>query len=93
MTALYLLLAAAAGAVLPVQAGVTYYILIDGVNGVTGRLQLNYSLVTTSILKPLGMGLDNSALEAVKRWKFQPGTLHGQPVPVIYNLTVNFRLQ
>jgi TonB family protein len=39
------------------------------------------------------LGLDQQALDAVKRWKFRPGTLNGQPVPVIYNLTVNFRLQ
>jgi periplasmic protein TonB len=39
------------------------------------------------------MGLDLQALEAVRKWKFKPGTLNGQPVPVIYNLTVNFRLQ
>lgn len=45
------------------------------------------------VLKPLPLGLDLAALEAVKRWKFRPGTLNGQPVPVYYNLTVNFQLQ
>jgi protein TonB len=45
------------------------------------------------VLKPLPLGLDMAALEAVKRWKFRPGTLNGQPVPVYYNLTVNFQLQ
>ncbi|HEX6083094.1 MAG TPA: energy transducer TonB [Thermoanaerobaculia bacterium] len=45
------------------------------------------------VLKPLPLGLDTAALEAVKRWKFRPGTLNGQPVPVYYNLTVNFQLQ
>lgn len=44
------------------------------------------------VLKPLPLGLDTAALEAVKRWKFRPGTLNGQPVPVYYNLTVNFQL-
>jgi len=29
----------------------------------------------------------------VKRWKFKPGTLNGEPVDVIFNLTVNFTLQ
>jgi protein TonB len=45
------------------------------------------------VLKPLPLGLDLAALEAVKKWKFRPGTLNGQPVPVYYNLTVNFQLQ
>jgi protein TonB len=39
------------------------------------------------------MGLDQEALRAIKLWKFRPGTLNGQPVPVYYNLTVNFRLE
>ncbi len=43
------------------------------------------------VLKPLPYGLDQAALDAVKQWKFRPGTLNGQPVDVIFNLTVNFR--
>ena len=45
------------------------------------------------VLKPLPFGLDAAALHAVRQWKFQPGTLNGQPVPVYYNLTVNFRIE
>jgi protein TonB len=45
------------------------------------------------VLKGLPLGLDTAAIEAVKKWRFKPGTLNGAPVPVIYNLTVNFRLQ
>lgn len=45
------------------------------------------------IIKGLPMGLENEALNAVKRWKFRPGTLNGQPVPVYFNLSVNFRLE
>ena len=62
--------------------------------GLQDRLETFYGDVTDArVLKPLPLGLDQSALEAVKRWKFKPGTLNGQPVPVIYNLTVIFRLQ
>ena len=45
------------------------------------------------VLKPLGFGLDVAALNAVRQWKFKPGTLNGEPVPVYYNLTVNFRIE
>ena len=41
--------------ILPVEAGKTNYILVDGVNGVTGILQLNYSLATTTLIKSLGV--------------------------------------
>jgi TonB family C-terminal domain len=43
------------------------------------------------VLKPLAF-LSDSALDAVKQWVFAPGTLNGSPVDVIFNLTVNFKL-
>ena len=66
---------------------------VEGVVIIEAIIDRNGDVTDVRILKPLPLGLDTSALEAVKRWKFQPGTLNGQPVPVIYNLTVNFRLQ
>ncbi len=39
----------------PVAAGQTNYIDVDGVNGVTGVLQLNYSLVTSTIINVVGV--------------------------------------
>lgn len=39
----------------PVQAGKTNFIVIDGVNSATGILQLNYSLVTATRLTSLGI--------------------------------------
>jgi TonB family protein len=44
------------------------------------------------VLKPLPFGLDQAAIDAVRQWTFKPGTLDGEPVDVIFNLTVNFRL-
>lgn len=34
-----------------------------------------------------------SALEAVRKWRFEPGKLHGEAVPVILSLSVNFKLR
>jgi TonB family protein len=45
------------------------------------------------IVRPLGMGLDQKAIEAVQQWRFQPGLKDGKPVPVTANLELNFRLQ
>jgi TonB family protein len=44
------------------------------------------------VLKPLPFGLTESAVDAVKQWHFEPATLHGKAVDVIFNLTINFKL-
>jgi protein TonB len=36
--------------------------------------------------------LDQSAIEAVKRWKYEPTLLNGVPVPIVMTVTVNFSL-
>ena len=45
------------------------------------------------IVRALGMGLDEKAMEAVRKYKFKPAMRDGKtPVPVIINIEVNFRL-
>ncbi len=36
--------------------------------------------------------LDQAAIEAVKKWRFAPGTIDGEPVPVRAVVTINFRI-
>ncbi len=44
------------------------------------------------VLRPLGMGLDEKAIEAVKQYKFKPAMSGSKPVPVEINIEVNFQL-
>jgi TonB family protein len=44
------------------------------------------------VIRPLGLGLDQKAIEAVEKWKFSPGKKDGKPVPVQAQIEVNFRL-
>lgn len=44
------------------------------------------------VVKSLGMGLDEKAIEAVQKWKFKPGMNKGVPVNVRASIEVNFRL-
>jgi TonB family protein len=45
------------------------------------------------VIRALGMGLDEKALEAVRRYKFKPALKEGKtPVPVMITIEVNFRL-
>lgn len=46
--------------------------------------------VTQSLDK--NYGLDDEAVKAAMFWKFEPGTLNGKPVPVLVNVTLEFRL-
>jgi len=44
------------------------------------------------VVRSLGLGLDQKAIEAVQKWRFKPGLKDGKPVPVSANIEVNFRL-
>jgi periplasmic protein TonB len=44
------------------------------------------------VVRPLGLGLDEKAIEAVQKWRFRPGMKDGRPVPVLATVEVNFRL-
>jgi len=42
--------------------------------------------------RPLGMGLDENAMEGIKGWRFNPATRNGEPVAVVMNIEVSFNL-
>ncbi len=44
------------------------------------------------IVRDLGLGLGENALEAISQWQFKPGSKDGQPVQVAATIEVNFRL-
>jgi TonB family protein len=44
------------------------------------------------VVRSLGMGLDEKALETVRTWRFAPARKDGQPVPVQVNIEISFRL-
>ncbi len=56
---------------------------VIGVDGVPRQLR---------VVRGIGFGLDEKALEAVSRWFFKPGTKDGRAVPVAATIEVNFRL-
>jgi TonB family protein len=43
-------------------------------------------------VRKLKMGLDEKAIEAVRQYRFKPGTLDGKPVSVAITIEVNFHL-
>jgi TonB family protein len=57
--------------------------VVVGTDGVPRQVQ---------VLRSLDPGLDQKAVETVGTWKFKPGTKDGQPVPVMAQIEVSFRL-
>ena len=45
------------------------------------------------LVKSVGYGLDESALEAVGEYRFEPATLNGKPIAVRVTVEVNFQLR
>ena len=64
------------------QGTVTLWIVVDEL----GRV------FDVRVVKPLGMGLDEKAVEAVQTWRFKPGYRSGVPIPVRVAVEVSFRL-
>ncbi|HZY61332.1 MAG TPA: TonB family protein [Edaphobacter sp.] len=44
------------------------------------------------VVRGIGMGLDQKAVEAVKQWRFKPAMENGKPVLVELNIEVNFQI-
>ncbi len=42
------------------------------------------------VLDSPGLGLDAKILEALEKWRFQPGTRNGVPIPITATIEVNF---
>jgi len=66
--------------------GIVQLDIVIGVNGRVTRTRVARSLDAQ-------YGLDDSALDAVKRWIFAPGLVAGQPVPVLARILLTFEMQ
>lgn len=51
------------------------------------------SIGATWVVRPVGEGLDEKAIESVRRWKFTPATNEGKPIPALVTVEVSFHLQ
>jgi TonB family protein len=44
------------------------------------------------VVRPLGYGLSEQAVKALRIWKFEPGMKDGKPVPVVLQIEMDFRI-
>ena len=64
-------------------AGMVFLHVVVDENGRPGNV---------TIVRPIGFGLDERAVEAVQHAQFRAGTLNGKPVSELVNLQVTFRI-
>jgi periplasmic protein TonB len=66
--------------------------------GIEGSVELLVTIGETGAVRdvqvqtPLGYGLDEKAIECVRKWRFRAGELNGAPVPVAAQLRIGFSL-
>jgi protein TonB len=60
---------------------------VEAVVGVDG------TVVDARIVRGLDPGLDEQALIAVRDWRFVPGAMNGQPVPVLVWIELTFTIR
>jgi len=66
---------------------------IQGVVVLECTIGKNGIVNSVKVLRGLPLGLTEAAVDAVNKWRFEPSTLNGKPVEVLYILTVRFNLQ
>lgn len=64
-------------------AGMSLYHVVIGADGTPGEI---------AVARPIGFGLDENAVEAIRTAKFEPAIKDGKPVPVMLDLVVQFRI-
>jgi outer membrane biosynthesis protein TonB len=64
-------------------AGMALYHTVIGADGKPAEI---------AVARPIGFGLDENAVEAIRKATFEPALLDGKPVPVLLDLVVQFRI-
>lgn len=64
-------------------AGMSLYHTVIGADGKPGEIAIG---------RPIGFGLDENAVESIRKASFEPAIKDGKPVPVLLDLVVQFRI-
>ena len=64
-------------------AGMCLYHVVIGADGKPNEI---------AVARPIGFGLDESAVDTIRKATFQPAIKDGKPVPVMLDLVVEFRI-
>jgi TonB family protein len=65
---------------------------LQGTVLLSGVLRENGRLIAIPVKKRIGSGLDDKAMDCVRRWQFEPATRDGAPVSAPVHIEITFRL-
>lgn len=68
------------------KSGVEGIVILEVTTDKTGKV------AAVKVLRSVPL-LDEAAIEAVKQWEYEPVLINGQPRPLVFTVTVNFKLQ
>ncbi|MEA2328097.1 MAG: hypothetical protein QOE68_3056, partial [Thermoanaerobaculia bacterium] len=70
-----------------VRGRINGWVIVECIIDKTGHIR------DARVLKSSFAAFEQPALDAVQQWVFSPGSLHGQPVDTIFDLTVTFQVR
>ena len=65
---------------------------LQGVVVLYAEVDVNGQVRNIRVMRSLGLGLDDKAIEAVRQWRFRPALRDGQPIVEAASIEVNFHL-
>ena len=76
----------------PIYPQIAQSARVQGVVVIEATIDPSGKVTETRVLRSIPL-LDQAALDAVRKWEYQPTMLNGVAVPLIMTVTVNFTLK
>ena len=76
----------------PIYPDIARQARIQGIVILEAIIDPQGNVTNVRVLRSIAL-LDQAAIDAVRRWKYEPTLLNGVPVPIVMTVTVNFTLQ
>ena len=66
---------------------------IEGIVALEAIVERDGRVGVVRVIRALDPGLDQKAIEAVRQWRFTPGSREGRAVPVLVNIELTFKIK
>jgi TonB family protein len=66
---------------------------IEGIVALEAIVEPDGRVGAVRVIRAIDPGLDQKAIEAVRQWRFKPGSREGRAVPVLVNIELTFKIK